>query len=161
MNIILETQLAWHWKNNNQIKVWAHTTSLSPPFFIEISVRRHVIIKRPCICLLGVSNLPLSMIFILNFRNVPKMWYFLFFILFHQSLQHILFLQQPITSTYPVSPNCCFFSVMRAVFRVLYSWSEHVYNQWIMEVKIITWSFGCHLQSKIRDGVFSPDIWFI
>jgi hypothetical protein len=111
MNIILETQLAWHWKNNNQIKVWAHTTSLSPPFFIEISVRRHVIIKRPCICLLGVSNLPLSMIFILNFRNVPKMWYFLFLILFHQSLQHILFLQQPITSTYPVSPTTNHFNI--------------------------------------------------
>ena len=37
--------------------------------------------ERLCICVLGVSMLPLSTIFIFDFRNVPKLWYSLCFIL--------------------------------------------------------------------------------
>ena len=34
--------------------------------------------ERSCICMLGVSILPLSMILALDFETVPTVWYFLF-----------------------------------------------------------------------------------
>jgi hypothetical protein len=38
--------------------------------------------ERSCICGLGVSILPLSTILIFDFRNVPTVWYVLFFIFY-------------------------------------------------------------------------------
>ena len=43
-----------------------------------------------CICILGVSILPLPTIFIFDFGIVPTMWYLLFFILFQLESQNML-----------------------------------------------------------------------
>jgi hypothetical protein len=71
----------------------AHKTSLTQSklvypilFFIEVLVPRQES-KQSCICVVGVSILPLSTIFLFNFRNVPTVWYFVFkFIMSHNSL---------------------------------------------------------------------------
>ena len=52
-------------------------TSLTPPLFIEVSVPSQES-ERSCICVLGVSILLLSMIFILDFGLVATVWYFSF-----------------------------------------------------------------------------------
>ena len=44
-------------------------TSLTPQLFIEVLVPNQES-ERSCICVLGVSILPLSIIFLLDFRNV-------------------------------------------------------------------------------------------
>ena len=48
--------------------VWDHKISLTPPLFIEVPVpiQEH---ERSCICVLGVSIFPLSMILIFDFLN--------------------------------------------------------------------------------------------
>ena len=48
--------------------------SLTPVHFIEVSVPSKEI-KCSCICLLGMSTLPLSMVFLLDFETVLT-WYF-------------------------------------------------------------------------------------
>jgi len=49
-------------------EVWAHKTGLSPPLFIEVLILSQES-ERSCTC-------------VLDFRNVPTLWYFLFFLLF-------------------------------------------------------------------------------
>ena len=56
-----------------RVEVWAHKTSLSPPLFIEVSVPRQKC-ELSCICLLGVSPLPLSTILIFDFEIVSTAW---------------------------------------------------------------------------------------
>ena len=55
-----------------------HRTSSSlPPILIEpVSSQES---EWSCICMLGVSTMPLSRIFILDFRIVPTVLYFFFF----------------------------------------------------------------------------------
>jgi len=57
----------------------AHNTSLTLTYFIEVSVQCQ---ESACVFVLVVSMLLLSMVFIWNFRTVPTVWWFLFFILF-------------------------------------------------------------------------------
>ena len=59
-----------------------HKTSLNPSLFIEMSVSSRTN-GRSCIGVLGVSILPLSTIYLLDFRTVPTVWCVLLFI-FHQ-----------------------------------------------------------------------------
>ena len=49
---------------------WAHKTSLTPPLFIEMPVPIQES-ERSCICVLGISDLPLSTILIFDFGTVP------------------------------------------------------------------------------------------
>ena len=59
-------------------KVWAHRTSLSPPFRLEMPVPSQES-EWPCNCVLRgipVSILPLSTIFLLDFGTDPTVWYF-------------------------------------------------------------------------------------
>jgi len=65
-------------------EVWVHKTSLTPPPFIEVSVPRES--ERSCICVLGVSILPLSTILIFGFGIVPTLRYFWFFTLLPELL---------------------------------------------------------------------------
>ena len=51
-------------------------TSLTPSLFIEVPVLSQES-ERSCIYVLGISNLPISTIFLLNFGTVPTVWYFL------------------------------------------------------------------------------------
>ena len=51
--------------------------------------RTPLISERVCICVVGVSNLFLSTIFLSEFGNVPKEWYFLFFSLLLHSRQYL------------------------------------------------------------------------
>jgi len=57
-------------------------TSKTLPLFIEVPVPEQV--KSVVMCVLGVSVLSLSVIYLLDFETVPTVWYFLFFILFQQ-----------------------------------------------------------------------------
>ena len=59
-----------------------HKTSLNPSLFIEMSVSSRTN-GRSCIGVLGVSILPLSTIYLLDFRTVPTVWCVLLFIV-HQ-----------------------------------------------------------------------------
>ena len=61
-------------------EVWACKTSLTLPLFIKVPVPSQES-EGSCICVLGVSILPLSTILIFNFRIVPTVWYFFYFIL--------------------------------------------------------------------------------
>jgi hypothetical protein len=63
------------------VEVWAHKISLTLSFFIEVSLPSHDS-QQSCICVLGVSILPVSTIFPLDFINVPTVWYFDFSFLF-------------------------------------------------------------------------------
>ena len=54
--------------------VWVHKTSLSLPPFIEVPVPSQEG-ERLCFCVLGGSILPFSTIFLLDFANVPTVWY--------------------------------------------------------------------------------------
>jgi hypothetical protein len=55
-----------------------YKSSLTPPLLIEMTVPSQEI-EQSCICVLGVSILFLSTIFLLHFRTVTTVWYFLFF----------------------------------------------------------------------------------
>jgi len=60
-------------------EVWANTTSLTPPSFIEVPVPSQESERSYMyICVLGLSILPLSMIIRLDFGTVPTVWYFFF-----------------------------------------------------------------------------------
>ena len=59
-------------------EIWVHNTSLTLPLFFKVPVPRKKI-EWSCSCVLGVSILPLSTIFLWDFGNVPTVWYFLFF----------------------------------------------------------------------------------
>jgi hypothetical protein len=50
-------------------EIWAHKTSLTPPLITEVTVPNQES-ERSCICELGVSILPLSAIFLLDFATV-------------------------------------------------------------------------------------------
>jgi len=50
-------------------ELWAHKTSLTPPLFTEVTVPNQES-ELSCICELGVSILPLSTIFLLDFWTV-------------------------------------------------------------------------------------------
>ena len=45
-------------------EVWDHTTSLTPPLFIEVPVLSEI-------CVLGLTSLPLSTTLVLDFGTVP------------------------------------------------------------------------------------------
>jgi hypothetical protein len=55
-------------------EVWANKTSLTPPLLIEVPVPS-MESERACICVLGVSILPLSTILIFDFGFVPTVWF--------------------------------------------------------------------------------------
>ena len=59
-------------------EVWAHKTGLTLLLLIEVPVLSQES-ERPFIGVLGVSILPVSTIFQLDFGTVPTVWYFLFF----------------------------------------------------------------------------------
>ena len=60
---------------------YVHGLQLNPPLCIEVTVTDQGS-ERSCIYVLGGSILPLSKIYLrLNYRNVPTVWYILFFIL--------------------------------------------------------------------------------
>ena len=56
-------------------------TYFNPPCFIEVLVPSQKS-DRPCVCVLGVSILPLSTIFLYDFGALFTAWYF-FFVLLH------------------------------------------------------------------------------
>jgi hypothetical protein len=60
--------------------IWAHKTSLYPPFFLLKCMYQAKKIEQSRICVLVVSILPLSIICVLDFGSVPTVRYFLFFI---------------------------------------------------------------------------------
>ena len=64
--------------------VLAHTTSLTLPLFIKVSVQSQESV-RSCICVLGVSTLPFSTILIFDFR-ISTVWYFFVFHFIHNIL---------------------------------------------------------------------------
>ena len=64
----------------NSHKIFLFYFSLTTPHFIEVPVPNQES-EQSCLCVLGVSILPLSEIFPLDFGIVQTMWYFLFFIL--------------------------------------------------------------------------------
>ena len=61
-------------------KDWVHITSLALPLVIEVPVSSQES-EKSCICVLGVSTLPMSTILMFDVGIVPTLWYFLFFIL--------------------------------------------------------------------------------
>jgi hypothetical protein len=68
------------WEN---IAIWLQYISnsrkvLATPLFIEMPVPSPKS-ERSCICVLGLSILPLSTFLIFDFGSVPTVWYFLFF----------------------------------------------------------------------------------
>jgi len=58
---------------------FTHNTSLTPPLFIEVPVPSQES-EMPCTCIWGIDFI--STIALLDFGNVPTVWYFLFFTLF-------------------------------------------------------------------------------
>ena len=64
-------------------KVWSHKTSIIPPhLYIEVIVPSQES-ELSCICVLEISTLPLSTMFLLDFRTVPIVWYISLFVVFH------------------------------------------------------------------------------
>jgi hypothetical protein len=59
--------------------IWAHTTSLSPPLFIEVPVPSPVS-ERSCIYVLGASIMTVStdFFFLLDVGTIQTIWYVLF-----------------------------------------------------------------------------------
>jgi hypothetical protein len=55
-------------------EVWAHNSSLTLSLFTEVFVPSQES-EKSCICVLEVSILPLSTIFLLDFGTVPTVWY--------------------------------------------------------------------------------------
>ena len=72
---------SFHCLSNSFISIvfWIHIISFYCSSCSFISIQES---ERSCILVLGVLMLPLSVIFLMDFRNVPMVWYFLFFILF-------------------------------------------------------------------------------
>jgi hypothetical protein len=62
-------------------EVWAHTTNLTLPLFIEVSLPSQES-EQSYICVIGVSILPFSFLLIFDFGIVPTVWYFCFSLLF-------------------------------------------------------------------------------
>jgi len=63
-------------------EVWSHKTSIIPPhLYIEVTVPSHES-GLSCICVLEISTLPLSTIFLLDCRTVPIVWYILCLLFF-------------------------------------------------------------------------------
>ena len=67
-NIITDKLVNWLTKD------WTDTTSLIPPPSIEVPVSSQEM-ERPCI-FVRVLILPQSRIFLMDFKNVPTVWYF-------------------------------------------------------------------------------------
>ena len=69
-------------------------TSLTPLLFIEVHVLSHES-EWSCICVLGISNCPISTIFYWIFGTFPTMWYFFFiFIIGCEKRIEVMNLQQ-------------------------------------------------------------------
>ena len=85
--------------------VCAHKASLTPPLFVEVPVPSGEI-ETSCMCVLEVSILPLSMIFLSDFEAVSTAWYFFFFILLH-------YLEQQSYYVYNITPKKtkCFYNI--------------------------------------------------
>jgi hypothetical protein len=74
-SLIWENIVIWFQYISNSRKV------LTTPLFIEMPVPSQKS-ERSCICVLGLSILPLSTFLIFDFGSVPTVWYFfVFFIL--------------------------------------------------------------------------------
>jgi len=56
-------------------EVWSHKTILTPSLYIEVPVPSQES-ELSCICVVGVSLLPLSMIYLLDFGTVPTVFAF-------------------------------------------------------------------------------------
>ena len=69
----------------------AHKTSVTSPLVIEAPVPSQEI-EWSCICMLWLSTLSLSMIFLLEFGPVQTEWYFLFLVLLIVSIEYIFVL---------------------------------------------------------------------
>jgi hypothetical protein len=63
---------------SRRVEIWVHFTRLTPPPFIEVPVQSKES-ERSCICVVGVSTLPLSTTMIFNFETLPTVWYFFAF----------------------------------------------------------------------------------
>ena len=63
--------------NYNIIFLLPFKTSIAPPPFIEVPMPFRES-ELSCLCLLAVSIFPNSTIYLLDFRSVPKVWYFCF-----------------------------------------------------------------------------------
>ena len=61
-------------------EMWVNKTSLTPPLFIEVTLPSHAC-EWSCICVLGVSSLPIYKILLLNFVTIPRVWYFFFILI--------------------------------------------------------------------------------
>ena len=72
---------SFHCLSNSFVSIvfWIHIISFYCSSCSFISIQES---ERSCICVLGVLMLPLSVIFLMDFGNVPMVWYFLFFIFF-------------------------------------------------------------------------------
>jgi hypothetical protein len=77
----------------------------NPPFCIEVSVPNHDI-ERSCICVWGISMLPLSTNFLFYFGTIPTVWYFFLFF----SFSYLTF-----TSVVPEMKTFCFEVIWRLV----------------------------------------------
>ena len=69
--------------------IWDHQTTLTLLLFPEVHVSN--LCLRGRVLLLGVTNLPLSMILRLHFGTVSTVWYFLFFILWQGMFYPLLY----------------------------------------------------------------------
>ena len=62
-------------------KLWSQKTILTPSLYIEVPVPSQES-ELSCICVVGVSLLPLPMIYLLDFGTVPTVWHLVVFILY-------------------------------------------------------------------------------
>jgi hypothetical protein len=78
--VIVSSENYLHYHTISQTgEVWNHKTSLTSPLFIEAPVP-HQESEQSCICVLGVSILPLSAIFRLDLEMGLTLWYLFHFI---------------------------------------------------------------------------------
>ena len=89
--------------------LYFYSFSLTPLLFIEVPVPSKKS-ERSCICVLEVSIMPFSTIFLFDFGIVQTMCYFLFFIsLFSNIILSFLFDFLFVDITVLELPSCCYF----------------------------------------------------
>ena len=76
-------------QHNGQKKKYKRTNNDLQNIHIKLKTRTPLKSERACICVVGVSNLFLSTIFLSEFGNVSKEWYFLFYSLLLHSRQYL------------------------------------------------------------------------
>ena len=72
--------------------ICAHKTSLTSPLLLKRLYQARKLSGHVFICMLWLSTLSLSMIFLLEFGPVQTEWYFLFFVLLIVSIEYIFVL---------------------------------------------------------------------